>query len=120
MKDDGTPLSNPSIYHKLVGSLVYSTITRPDISHAVNIVSQFMTRLTNLHLAVVKRIIRYLLGTCKRGIIFPSKSNLILSAYYDANWAGCPNSRRSTTGWRVYLGNVLISWKCKKKQDKSF
>ena len=61
--DDGNPLSDLSIYRKLVGSLVYLTITRPDISHAINLASQIMTQPTHLHLAAVKRIIRYLQGT---------------------------------------------------------
>lgn len=62
-RDDGNLLLDPTVYRRLVGSLFYLTITRLDISHTVNFVNQFLTQLTNLHLAAVKRIIRYLLGT---------------------------------------------------------
>ena len=88
-KDNGTTLSNPTIYKKLVGSLVCLTITRPDISHVVNLVSQFMTDPTHLHLSAVKRIIRYLLGTQERGIHFPCTLTQNLHAYCDADWVGC-------------------------------
>ena len=70
-------------------------------------------------MAAVKRILRYLLGTSNRGIFFPSGSSLHLVAYSDADWAGCPDTRRSTTGWCVYLGDALISWKCKKQERVS-
>ena len=70
-KDDGNLLAEPTICRKLVGSLIYLTITRPEISHAVNLVSQFMTLATQIHFPGVKRFIRYLLGTPERGIFFP-------------------------------------------------
>jgi hypothetical protein len=67
-KNDGDPIADPTLYRSLVGSLVYLTITRPDISFSVNIVSQFMNNPRHLHLVVVHRIIRYLKGTHERGI----------------------------------------------------
>ena len=118
-KDEGDLLQNPTLYRRLVGSLVYLTITRPDISFAVNLVSQFMSSPRHLHMAAVKRIIRYLLGTPTRGLLFPAGSPLNLVAYSDSDWAGCPDTRRSTTGWCVYLGDALISWKCKKQERVS-
>eukprot|EP00268_Persea_americana_P043326 TRINITY_DN4352_c0_g1_i1.p1 TRINITY_DN4352_c0_g1~~TRINITY_DN4352_c0_g1_i1.p1 ORF type:complete len:237 (+),score=16.94 TRINITY_DN4352_c0_g1_i1:1085-1795(+) len=119
MKDDGNPLSDQTIYRKLIGSLVYLTITRPDISYVVNLVSQFMTQPTRLHLAAVKRIIHYLQGTSERGIFSPAASAMQLQAYCNVDWAGCPNIRRPTTRWCVFLGNALISWKCKKQNRVS-
>ena len=71
----------------------------------------------HLHLVVVRRIIRYLRGSPKRGLFFPTGSSLQLVAYSDADWVGCPDTRRSTTGWCMFLGNALISWKYK-KQDR--
>lgn len=118
-KDEGELLQDPTMYRRLVGSLVYLTITRPDISFAVNLLSQFMASPRHLHLAAAKRILRYLSGTSHRGIFFPTGSSLTLVAYSDADWAGCPDTRRSTTGWCVYLGNALISWKCKKQERVS-
>ncbi|RWR76143.1 retrovirus-related Pol polyprotein from transposon TNT 1-94 isoform X1 [Cinnamomum micranthum f. kanehirae] len=105
-KDDGDLLPNPHTYRRLVGSLVYLTITRPDISYAVNLVSQFMTSPRHLHLTAVKRIIRYLLGTVTRGLYFSKDNPLQLTAYADADWADCQDTCRSTTGWCVYLGNA--------------
>ena len=76
-----------------------------------------MTAPRHLHLAVVCRIIRYLLGTPNHGLFFPAGSNLTLKAYSDADWVGCSDTRRSTIGWCMYLGDALISWKSN-KQDK--
>lgn len=115
--EEGELLSDPSLYRQLVGSLNYLTITRPDIAFAVQQVSQFLHSPRHLHLAAVRRIIRYLRGTPSRGLFFPSGSSMQLSAFSDADWAGCPNTRRSITGWCMFLGNSLISWKSK-KQDR--
>jgi hypothetical protein len=81
----------------LVGSLNYLTITRPDISFAVQQVSQFMKTPRHLHLAVVRRIIRYLQGSPGRGLFFSIGSPLRLVAYSDADWARCPDTRLSVT-----------------------
>ncbi|XXG59644.1 hypothetical protein AAC387_Pa04g1693 [Persea americana] len=105
-KDDRDLLSDPTSYRRLVESLVYLTITRPNISYAVNVVSQFMTAPQHHHLVAVKRIIRYILGSPTRGLVFPP---LTLNAYSDAHWAGCPDTRRSTTGWCMYVDELLIS-----------
>ena len=67
---DGVPLSDPSLYRTLVGSLVYLTITRPDIAYAVHIVSQFVASPTTVHWAVVLRILRYLRGTQFQSLLF--------------------------------------------------
>uniref|UniRef100_A0A6N2NJZ1 CCHC-type domain-containing protein n=1 Tax=Salix viminalis TaxID=40686 RepID=A0A6N2NJZ1_SALVM len=80
-------------------------------------VSQFMQAPRHLHLAAVRRIIRYLKGTSSRGLFFPKESSLQLEGYSDADWAGCADTRRSVTGWCMFLGNALISWKSK-KQDR--
>ena len=95
------------------------TMTRPDIAYAVQVVSQFVSAPRTLHLTAVLRIIRYLRGTIDRSMFFPSSSTLDLWAYSDADWAGCAVSRRSTTGYCVFLGSSLISWKCKKQATVS-
>nr|KYP49869.1 hypothetical protein KK1_028369 [Cajanus cajan] len=63
----------------------------------------------HLHFAVVCRIIRYLIGSPTRGLFFPRGSPLQLLAYSDADWAGCPDTRRSTTGWCMFLDGAVIS-----------
>jgi transposase InsO family protein len=118
-RDEGELLDDPTLYRKLVGSLIYVTITRPDISFAVHTVSRFMQAPRHLHFSAVQRIIKYLLGTSRRGLFFPNNSTLQLQAYSDADWAGCPDTRKSTTGWCMFLGNAAISWKCKKQDSVS-
>uniref|UniRef100_A0A2N9I753 Integrase catalytic domain-containing protein n=1 Tax=Fagus sylvatica TaxID=28930 RepID=A0A2N9I753_FAGSY len=112
---DGEPLPDATLYRQLVGSLIYITVTRPDISYAVHIVSQFMAAPRSLHYAAVLRILRYLKGTLFHGLHFSSQSSLTLQAYSDADWAGDPTDRCSTTGYCFLLGDSLISWRSKKQ-----
>ena len=105
-KDEGDLLEEPTLYRRLVGSLIYLTTTRPDISYVVHQVSQFMSSPRHLHLAAVHHIIRYLRGSPSRGLFFPTDISLQLVAYSDADWAGCPDTRRSTTGWCMFLGDA--------------
>ncbi|RVW71923.1 Retrovirus-related Pol polyprotein from transposon TNT 1-94 [Vitis vinifera] len=111
----GKPLSNPSLYRRLVGSLVYLTITRPDISYVVHQVSQYLSAPRSTHYAVVLRILRYLKGTIFHGLFYSAQSPLVLRAFSDADWAGDPTDRRSTTGYCFLLGSSLISWQSKKQ-----
>lgn len=114
--NDGDLLHDPSEFRRLVGCLQYLTLTRPDIAFAVNSVAQFMSAPREPHLIAVKRILRYLKGSLDFGIpIRPTAGVPQLRAFSDADWAGCPDTRRSTTGYLIFLGNNLISW-CSKKQ----
>ena len=123
LKDYGTPLSPADIPHfrSLVGCLQYLTFTRPDIAYSVNTVCQFLHNPTEEHLLAAKRILRYVKGTIDHGILFQrqaesSASSLSLHAYCDADWAGDPNDRKSTTGFVILLNQSPISW-CSKKQN---
>uniref|UniRef100_A0A2N9F1H5 Reverse transcriptase Ty1/copia-type domain-containing protein n=1 Tax=Fagus sylvatica TaxID=28930 RepID=A0A2N9F1H5_FAGSY len=111
----GELLPDPTLYRQLVGSLVYLTVTRPDISYAVHQVSQFMSSLRSTHYAAVLRILRYLKGTLFHGLHFSAQSPLTLRAYSDADWAGDLIDRRSTTSYCFLLGSSLISWRSKKQ-----
>jgi hypothetical protein len=97
-----------------VGSLNYLTITRPDISFAVQQVSQFMQDPCQTHLAAVCRLLRYLKGTSGRDLFFPLENSLQLEGFSDADCAGCADTRCSVTGWCMFLADALISWKSKK------
>ncbi|XP_057471993.1 uncharacterized mitochondrial protein AtMg00810-like [Actinidia eriantha] len=108
----GTPLPDPFLYCTIVGSLVYLTITHPNIAYDVYIVSQFVTSLTTVHWAL--RILRYLRGTQFQNLLLPSISSLQLRAYSNADWASDPIDCKSTTGFYIFLGDSLISWKSKK------
>ncbi|XP_047257460.1 uncharacterized mitochondrial protein AtMg00810-like [Capsicum annuum] len=116
-REEGDLLPDPTIFRQLVESLNYLTITRPDISFAVQQVSQFMQAPRHLHLMVVCRIIRYLRGISNRGLFFSSDSPIRLNSFSDSDWAGCSDTRRSVTGWCMFLRESLISWKSK-KQDR--
>ena len=82
---EGDLLPDPTVFRQLVGSLNYLTITRPNISFVVQQVNQFMHTPRHLHLAVVRRIIKYLRRTPSFGLFFPTDSPLHLIAYSDAN-----------------------------------
>ncbi|WVZ17516.1 hypothetical protein V8G54_010498 [Vigna mungo] len=93
-----------------IGSLIYVTITRPDISYVVHTVSKFMQSPRHFHFSAVQRIIKYLLGTSSRGLFFPGNSSLQLQAYSDADLAGCPDTRRSTIGCAMSAACSEITW----------
>ena len=112
---DGKSLSDVTFYRQLVGSLIYLTVTRLDISYAVHVVSQFMAAPRSPHYAVVLKILRYLKGTIFDGLHFSSHSSLTLQAYSDADWAGDPTDHQFTTGYCFLLGYSLISWRSKKQ-----
>ncbi|XP_021808645.1 uncharacterized protein LOC110752330 [Prunus avium] len=99
-RTDGSPLADLTPYRHLMGALQYLTITRPNIAYAVQHVSQFMSSPSDTHLEAVKRILRYLKGTLGHGLsLCRSHDSSLLIAYSDADWAGCPDTRRSTTGY---------------------
>jgi hypothetical protein len=112
---DGELLYDATLYRQLVGSLIYLTVTRPDLAYAVHLVSQFMTAPRSVHYAAVLHILRYVKGTLFHGLHFSSHSSLDLRVYSDADWAGDPTDRRSTTGYCFLLGDSLISWRTKKQ-----
>jgi len=114
-KYEGRKLHSPDTYRRLVGKLIYLTITRPDISFAVQVLSQFMHEPTETHMAAAKHVLRYLNATPAQGILLSSCSSLSLSGYCDSDWGSCCDSRKSTTGFCVLLGASPISWKVKKQ-----
>ena len=103
------PLSNPSLYRRLVGNLVYLIVTRLDISYVVHQVSQYLSTLRSTHYAAILRILRYLKDTLFHGLFYSTQSLLILRAFSDANWAGDPTNHKSITGYCFLLDSSLIS-----------
>ncbi|CAM8888286.1 unnamed protein product [Rhodiola kirilowii] len=112
-------ISDPTQYRKLVGKLVYLNVTRPDIAFAVHTLSQFLASPTTDHLQAAQRVLRFIKGAPGQGLFYPAKGSLVLEAFCDADWASCPVTRRSTTGYCVKLGPSLISWRTRKQATVS-
>lgn len=103
-------------YQRLVGKLIYLTHTRPDISFAVSLVSQFLSNPSETHMEAVYRILRYLKRDPGKGLMFKKTLNRSLEVYTDANWAGSPIDRKSTSGYCSYVWGNLVTWRSKKQQ----
>jgi len=111
-----TKLVDPGSYRRLVGRLLYITISRPDICYCVHKLSQFVSNPYTNHMHVANMLLRYLKHTSGQGILFRAYSDTKLHAYVDANWGSCTESRRSTTDFCIFLGNSLVSWKAKRQK----
>ena len=116
---DGDLIPDATEYRSLAGALQYLTLTRPDISYAVQQICLHMHAPRAPHLALIKRVLRYLRGTLQHGLHLRASASTTLTAYSDADWAGCPDSRRSTSGYCVYYGDSLISWSSKRQTTVS-
>ncbi|GJS16931.1 ribonuclease H-like domain-containing protein, partial [Tanacetum coccineum] len=112
---NGDPVSDPTLYRSLAGALQYLTFTRPDISYAVQQVCLYMHDPREPHFSALKRILLYIRGTMPYRLQLFSSTTSSLVAYSDADWAGCPTTRRSTSGYCVFLGNNLLSWSSKRQ-----
>ena len=112
---EGKDLEDATMYRQLVGSLIYLTLTRPDISYAVGVMSRYMQNPKKPHLEAVRRILRYVKGTLGYGIMYKTGRDCKLVGYCDADYAGDHDTRRSTTGYVFMLGSGAISW-CSKRQ----
>lgn len=107
-------------YRRLVGRLIYLQATRPDITYAVNILSQFVGDPRVSYLEATNRVLRYLKATPGQGILLTKDGGTSLTAYCDSDWLGCPITRRSRTGYLLLLGGAPVSWKSKKKTISGF
>ncbi|PNX70323.1 gag-pol polyprotein, partial [Trifolium pratense] len=99
----------------MIGSLLYLTASRPDITFAVGVCARYQAEPKMSHLTQVKRILKYVNATSDYGIMYSHTNNARLMGYCDADWAGCADDRKSTSGGCFYLGENLISWFSKKQ-----
>ncbi|CAH9083140.1 unnamed protein product [Cuscuta epithymum] len=115
LTSEGIPFEDPERYRRLVGKLNYLAVTRPDIAYSVSVVSQYMSSPTVDHWNAVEHILCYLKGTPGRGIVYQNHDHMRIECFADADWAGSKDDRRSTSGYCVFVGGNLVSWKSKKQ-----
>nr|GFC47364.1 putative ribonuclease H-like domain-containing protein [Tanacetum cinerariifolium] len=107
---------DPSHYRGMIGTLLYLTASRPDLQFTICMCARYQARPTEMHVHAVKRIFRVLRRTVNRGLWYPKDSSVALTAFADANHAGCQDTRRSTSGSVQFLGERLISWSSKRQK----
>ncbi|GJX74367.1 ribonuclease H-like domain-containing protein [Tanacetum coccineum] len=117
--DDDHLLMNVSNYQRLIGKHIYLTNTRPDITYVVHYLSQYMDSPLNSHLDAALRVLRYIKGSPGSGIQINKTGNLKLRAYADSDYARCPATRKFVSGYCVFLGDSLVTWKSKKQSTLS-
>ncbi|KAM3412689.1 hypothetical protein ACQJBY_004055 [Aegilops geniculata] len=112
---DGTPAPNAGFYRSIVGALQYLTLTRPELQYAVQQVCLHMHAPRDVHWTAVKRILHYIRGAMDLGLTLRASTATDLVAYSDADWAGCPDTRRSNSGYCIFLGPSPVSWSSKRQ-----
>ena len=93
----------------MVGSLIYLAITRPDLSYAIGIMSQFMQKPCKGHLDAIQRILRFVKATCMYGLFYEKGQSLTLYGYIDFEWARNVLDWQSTSGYEFSLGSAMIN-----------
>jgi hypothetical protein len=116
-KNESGKATDASEYKQMVGCLMYLLASRPDLAYSVCLVARYMDRPTEIHVAAVKRIMRYLKGTLSYGMLYKAddNKNLCLIGWSDSDYAGDLDDRKSTTGYLYMLGSGAISWSSKKQ-----
>ncbi|GJR89673.1 retrovirus-related pol polyprotein from transposon TNT 1-94 [Tanacetum coccineum] len=112
----GKPV-DPTHYRGMIGSLMYLTPIIPNLVFAVCTCAWYQAKPTEKHLHAIKRIFQYLKGTIDMGLWYSKDSCITLTAYADADHAGCQDTRRSTSGSAQFLGDKLVSWSSKKQKS---
>ncbi|XP_015162366.1 uncharacterized mitochondrial protein AtMg00810-like [Solanum tuberosum] len=116
---EGKAITDPTYYRKLVGKLNFLTNTRLDLAYGVQLLSQYMQDPREPHLHAAFHMLRYLKKDPTLGVFMSSSANFRVQAYCDSDWAACPDSRRSVSGYIVLLGDSPVSWKSKKQETIS-
>ncbi|GKC07721.1 retrovirus-related pol polyprotein from transposon TNT 1-94 [Tanacetum coccineum] len=108
---------DPTHYRGMIDTLMYLTASRLDLTFVVCMCARYQAKPTKNHLHAVKRIFKYLQGTVNRGLWYPKDYSIALTAYADADHAGCQDTRRSTSGNMQLLGDRLVSWSSKRQKS---
>ncbi|GJV23296.1 retrovirus-related pol polyprotein from transposon TNT 1-94 [Tanacetum coccineum] len=115
-EDPNGTLVDPTRYRGMVISLMYLTASRSDLVFAVYMCARYQTKPIEKHLTAVKRVFLYLNGNINMGLWYPTDTGFNLTAFADADHAGCQYSRKSTSGSAQFLGEKLVSWSSKKQK----
>nr|GEW39729.1 retrovirus-related Pol polyprotein from transposon TNT 1-94 [Tanacetum cinerariifolium] len=107
-------------FRSMVGSLMYLTASIPDLVFTVCMCARYQAKPSKKHLEALKRVFRYLKGTINWGLWYPKDTAMALTAYADADHAGCQDTRRSTSGSAQFLGDKLILWMRSQLTDYGF
>lgn len=114
-ENDCVQLIDARRYQRLVGQLIYSSLTRPDITYVVSVISQFMHAPTQDHLEATYGVLRYLKGCPGKGILYKRSGHCRVEVYIDADWVGSVTNHRFTLGYYTFLGGNLVTWRSKKQ-----
>lgn len=117
--ESGKLLADPETYRRLVGRFLYLTMTCPYVSYAIHHLSQFVSAPREPHMQATIHVLRYLKGSICKGLFYPVQPQLKLTGFSDADWGSCLMSCRSLTGYCLFLGHSLVSWKTKKQATVS-
>lgn len=112
---EGKPMIDSQQYRRPIGILLYLGFTRPDIAYAIQQLIQYVQAPRDNHWQAAIHVLKYLKGCPSLGLYFLSNNSLQLKAYTDADWSSCVDTRRCLTGYCLFLGNALVSWKTKKQ-----
>ncbi|XP_035830863.1 secreted RxLR effector protein 161-like [Helianthus annuus] len=115
-KEDPDVFADEGIYRSLVGSLMYLTNTRPDITYDVTKINRYMEYPKKTHWEAGKRILRYIKGTLDQGVIYSKGGQGKLVGFSDSDYAGNVDDNKSTSGYMFQLGSSPISWQSKKQK----
>ncbi|CAA0807340.1 cysteine-rich RLK (RECEPTOR-like protein kinase) 8 [Striga hermonthica] len=116
---ESEPFNQPESYRRLVGRLLYLNLSRADLSYAIQQLSQFIQAPSQSHWNAAIHLVKYLNGTPDLGLYYTATPSLVLEAFSDADWGRCTLTRKSLTGYCIFLGQALISWKTKKQKTVS-
>nr|GEU57963.1 retrovirus-related Pol polyprotein from transposon TNT 1-94 [Tanacetum cinerariifolium] len=114
LDQNGTPV-DATKYRSMIGALMYLTSSRPDIVHATCLCARYQAKPTEKHLKEVKRIFLYLRGTVNTGFWYTKDYGFELTGFSEADYAGCKDTFKSTSGGAQFLGEKLVSWSSKKQ-----
>ncbi|KAK8938354.1 hypothetical protein KSP39_PZI011478 [Platanthera zijinensis] len=110
----GEPVDR-EMYQRLVEKLIYLSHTCPDILFSISVVSRYMHDPRKGHMDAVYQILRYLKSAPGKGLTFRRNGHVRIEGYCDSDWASCADDRMSTSGYCIFMGGNLVSWRSKKQ-----